>query len=260
MVGKLARSHAAGVYRYRYISAVAATVSQSTLQAMLRDGNVLDVVSDHKVPVPKVPAIGQIAAAGAAALGDAAAAPLEPEALQLTHAQNAWAIKVKGRPVMGQGIRVGMVDSGVDPSHPDLSGAIAAYQDFTGDGLQDNVGHGTATSSCVVAQGQAVYNSETGTTMRVEGMAPRAKVVMAKVLDDYGGWDSNIMRGIEWLIAQKVDIISCSLGSTYLPPTAPTRWPWPSGPRSTTASRSSTPPATRDPGRAPWGRRPTSRA
>ncbi len=41
---------------------------------------------------------------------------------------------------------------------------------------------------------------------------------MAKVLDDYGGWDSNIMRGIDWLIAQKVDIISCSLGSTYIPP------------------------------------------
>ena len=218
VVGKLARGHAAGVYRYRNFSAVAATVSQSTLQAMLRDGNVLDVLSDHKVPVPKVPTIGKSAAAGAAVLGAGAAAPLEPEALQLTHAQNAWAIKVKGRPVMGQGIRVGMVDSGVDLSHPDLSGAIAAYQDFTGDGLQDSVGHGTATSSCVVAQGQAVYNSETKTTMRIEGMAPRAKVVMAKVLDDYGGWDSNIMRGIDWLIAQKVDIISCSLGSTYIPP------------------------------------------
>ena len=41
---------------------------------------------------------------------------------------------------------------------------------------------------------------------------------MAKVIDDDGGWDSNIMRGIEWLIEQKVDIISCSLGATYIPP------------------------------------------
>ena len=52
----------------------------------------------------------------------------------------------------------------------------------------------------------------------VEGMAPRAKVFMAKVIDVGGGWDSNIMRGIEWLIEQKVDIISCSLGSTFIPP------------------------------------------
>jgi hypothetical protein len=185
--------------------------------ALLKDGNVLDVVSDHRAPAPKVPAVGKSATEGTPALGAGATAPLEPEALQLTHAQNAWAIKVKGRPVMGQGVRVGMLDSGVDLSHPDLSAAIAAYRDFTGDGLQDNDGHGTATSSCVAAQGRPVYNPETQTTMRLEGMAPRAKVVMAKVFDVDGGWDSNIMRGIEWLISQKVDIISCSLGSTYIP-------------------------------------------
>ena len=41
---------------------------------------------------------------------------------------------------------------------------------------------------------------------------------MAKVIDVGGGWDSNIMRGIEWLIQEKVNIISCSLGATYIPP------------------------------------------
>ena len=222
VVAKLTRAHAADVYSYRYISAVAATVSQATLEALLKDGNVLDVVSDHKVPAPRIPAIGKSAVKGAfggtASAGAATAAPLEPEALQLTHAQDAWRIKVGGRPVMGQGIHVGMLDTGTDPAHPDLAGAIASYRDFTGDGLQDSIGHGTATSSCVAAQGLPVYNPSTGTTMRVEGMAPKAKVLMAKVLDLDGGWDSNIMRGIEWLIAQKVDIISCSLGDTYLPP------------------------------------------
>ena len=59
VVGKLARGHAAGVYRYHYFSAVAATVSQSTLQALLKDGNVQNVVADHKVPAPKVPAVGK---------------------------------------------------------------------------------------------------------------------------------------------------------------------------------------------------------
>ena len=220
VVGKLARDHAVGVYRYRYFPVVTATVSAATLQSLLKDGNVLDVVSDHKVPAPQVPTVGRRAAKGAPATGRAAAAaaPLESEALQLTHAQDAWAIKVKGQPVMGQGIRVGMLDTGTDPTHPDLTSAIAAYRDFTGAGLQDSDGHGTATSSCVAAQGRPVYNPTTGTIMRIEGMAPRAQVVMAKVIDVGGGWDSNIMRGIEWLIAQKVDIISCSLGSTFIPP------------------------------------------
>ena len=225
VVSRLSRGHAVGVYRYRYFSSVAATVSPQTLGALLSDGNVLDVVTDHKVRAPRIPVVGATAAkagahgtaAKAAALG-ATAAPLESEALQLTHAQDAWAIKVKGQAVKGQGIRVGMLDTGTDPSHPDLAAAIAGYRDFTGDGLQDSDGHGTATSSCVAAQGKLVYNSSTGTSMRVEGMAPRAKVVMAKVLDVSGGWDSNIMRGIEWLIAQKVDIISCSLGDAYIPP------------------------------------------
>jgi hypothetical protein len=223
VVGRLTSGHATGVYRYRYFSSVAATVSRATLGALLRDGNVLDVVSDHKVRAPKTPAVGARAAtagrtAGQATAAAASAAPLESEALQLTHAQDAWAIKVHGQAVKGQGVRVGMLDTGTDPSHPDLAAAIAGYRDFTGDGLQDSDGHGTATSSCVAAQGKLVYNSSTGTSMRIEGMAPGAKVVMAKVLDVSGGWDSNIMRGIEWLIAQKVDIISCSLGDAFIPP------------------------------------------
>ena len=218
VVGRLTRAHATDVYSYRYISAVAATVSQATLKALLKDGNVADVVSDHKVPAPQVPAVGKNAVKSALGASRAAATTLESEALQLTHAQDAWQIKVGGKAVMGQGIRVGMLDTGTDPTHPDLTGAIASYRDFTGDGLQDNDGHGTATSSCVAAQGLPVYNPSTGTTVRIEGMAPKAKVLMAKVIDVGGGWDSNIMRGIEWLIAQKVDIISCSLGSTFIPP------------------------------------------
>ncbi len=226
VVNRLAHDHATGVYRYRYFSSVAATVSRATLGELLRDGNVLNVVSDRKVRVPTTPGVGTKVAktgrtAGQATGATAAAAstaPLESEALQLTHAQDAWAIKVNDQAVRGQGIRVGMLDTGTDPSHPDLAAAIDGYRDFTGDGLQDSDGHGTATSSCVAAQGKLVYNSSTGTSMRIEGMAPGAKVVMAKVLDVSGGWDSNIMRGIEWLIAQKVDIISCSLGDAFIPP------------------------------------------
>jgi hypothetical protein len=219
---RLLARDATAVYRYHIIPAFSATVSQATITALRADPNVLRVVNDHRVRVPRIPTgsegLSAAAKKAAAAKAATAAAPLESEALQLTHAQDAWNIEVKGQHVTGQGIRVGMLDSGTDPYHPDLAAAIEAYRDFTGEGLYDNIGHGTGTSSTVAAQGLPVYNYETGTTMRVSGMAPGAKVLMAKVIDYYDGWDSQIMRGIQWLVDQKVDIISCSLGALAIPP------------------------------------------
>ena len=215
VAGKLALRHSKGVYRYHLIPAVAATISSDTLAAMRNDPSVLAVVPDRRIPAPKVPS----GAEGTTSVGAAATTgALEPEALQLTHAQDAWNVKVNGQAVKGQGVRVGLTDTGTDPTHPDLAAAIEAYRDFTGTGLQDNDGHGTATSSCVAAQGRPVFNPETGTTMRVSGMAPEAKVLMAKVGDLNGAYDSQFIRGIEWLVDEKVDIISDSWGGFALPP------------------------------------------
>ena len=215
----LSARDAVRVHAYHLIPAVAATISQSTLDALRSDPSVAGVYPDKKIAPPSDPVGPEGVARSGKASGDpAAAAPIESEALQLTHAQDAWKIKVKGQAVMGQGIRVGMTDTGTDPTHPDLAAAIEAYRDFTGSGLQDNDGHGTGTSSCVAAQGLPVYNVETGTTMRYAGMAPKAKVLMAKVGDLNGGYDSQFIRGIEWLVDEKVDIISDSWGGFALPP------------------------------------------
>ena len=221
VAARLAARDATAVYRYHIIPAFSATVTQATIDALRADPNVLRVVNDRRVHIPKMPASGSeelsAAAKKAAAKAASATAPLESEALQLTHATDAWDITVNGQNVTGQGIRVGMLDSGTDPYHPDLASAIEDYRDFTGEGLYDNIGHGTGTSSTVAAQGLPVYNYETGTTMKVSGMAPGAKVLMAKVIDYYDGWDSQIMRGIQWLVDEKVDIISCSLGALAIP-------------------------------------------
>jgi hypothetical protein len=53
--------------------------------------------------------------------------------------------------------------------------------------------------------------------MKVAGMAPKAKVLMAKVGDVNGGYDSQFIRGIQWLVDEKVDIISDSWGGFALP-------------------------------------------
>lgn len=223
VVGKLQARDSTGVVSYRIIPAISATVSQDTIAALRADGNVLKVLNDHKILAPKTPtgiegkARTAKGVAGTKAGKVAAGAPLESEALQLTHAQDAWNIKVKGQQVMGQGVRIGMLDSGTDPLQPDLAPAIEAYKDFTGEGLYDDVGHGTGTSSTVAAQGLPVFNPNTNTMMNFSGMAPKSKVLMAKVIGVYNGWDSQVIRGIQWLMDQKVDIISCSLGALAIP-------------------------------------------
>jgi len=217
MVSSLKAGDSASIYRYHLIPAVSATVTQSTFDALRNDPNVAAVYTDHRIAPPHDPT-GSEGAARVGKTTTSGAAPLESEALQLTHAQDAWNIKVKGQAVMGQGVRVGMTDTGTDPTHPDLAAAIEAYRDFTGSGLKDNDGHGTGTSSLVAAQGLPVYNVETGTAMRYAGMAPKAKVLMAKVGDLNGGYDSQFIRAIEWLVDEKVDIISDSWGGFALPP------------------------------------------
>jgi len=224
IVGRLAARDSTGIYPFRLIPAVAATVSKGTLEALRADASVAGVYPDKKIAPPVDPpgaegaapsgAASPVAAASGAA---AASAPLESEALQLTHAQDAWKITVKGQAVMGQGIRVGLTDTGADPMHPNLAAAIEAYRDFTGSGLQDRSGHGTACSSCVAAQGLPVFNSQTGTTMRYAGMARKARILMAKVGDLGGGTDSQFIRGIEWLVEEQVDIISDSWAGFAIP-------------------------------------------
>ena len=217
VVTKLQGEGAKNIYRYHLIKAVSATISRKMWSNLRQDGDVARIVADGTVRVPKPRTIGEghpFSGTGSNVLEPV----MEPEALQLTHAEDAWKITVGGQQVQGQGVKVGMIDTGTDPSHPDLTQAIAGYRDFTGTGLRDNVGHGTGTSSMVAAQGLPVFNGETHTYMRVGGMAPKADVYMAKVIDLYVGWDSNLIRGIEWLADQKVDMISCSLGDNLFPP------------------------------------------
>ena len=108
----------------------------------------------------------------------------------------------------GEGIKIGIVDSGVDASHPDLQGRIADVTDLTGEGLEDKHGHGTHVSSVAAGSGAASAG-------RYRGAAPEATLYSAKVLRANGeGMMSDVMAGIEWAVAQRVQVISLSLGGT----------------------------------------------
>lgn len=109
------------------------------------------------------------------------------------------------RETQGNGIRVAVIDSGVALGHPDLQGAVVAYKDFTGEGLTDYACHGTFCAGLIAARANGVG---------IIGIAPRSKLIVAKVLNKKGaGSTDSIAKAIAWAVGQKADVISMSFGS-----------------------------------------------
>jgi subtilisin family serine protease len=113
----------------------------------------------------------------------------------------------------GQGVRVAVVDSGVDAGHPDLKGRVVA-QRCVGSCPQgpwlapDEHGHGTHIAGLIAGQGK----------LSPAGMAPAAELVAVRVFGKSGqGSMSNVVAGLDWLAGlspqQRVDVVNLSLGS-----------------------------------------------
>jgi subtilisin family serine protease len=108
----------------------------------------------------------------------------------------------------GAGIKVAVLDTGLDLGHPDFSGRTIATQSFVGEPVQDLHSHGT---HCI---GTALGpKSPAGTTPRY-GIAYRAQIFAGKVLTNSGsGTTANVLAGMNWAIANRCAVISMSLGS-----------------------------------------------
>ncbi|MFJ2773288.1 S8 family peptidase [Streptomyces sp. NPDC087300] len=112
----------------------------------------------------------------------------------------------------GKGVKVAVLDTGVDATHPDLKDQVAAEKNFTGSAdAKDHYGHGTHVASTVAGTG-----AKSGGTFK--GVAPGAKLISGKVLSDDGfGDDSGIIAGMEWASAEKADVVNLSLGGGDTP-------------------------------------------
>ncbi|MFJ7045088.1 S8 family peptidase [Streptomyces sp. NPDC101112] len=112
----------------------------------------------------------------------------------------------------GKGVKVAVLDSGLDSSHPDLKGQVLATKNFSASSTtEDRQGHGTHVASTIAGTG-----AESGG--KYKGVAPGAKLLIGKVLDDQGqGDDAGIIAGMEWAADQGADVINLSLGGRDTP-------------------------------------------
>jgi subtilisin family serine protease len=184
-------------HRYRYVNAVAGELTAAGLLRLLANPDVVRVDLD---------------AGGSGHLNQAR--PL------------AGVDAVQNIGFTGAGITVGILDSGYDTDHPDLSDDLVGERCFcsggggccpdgsssqTGGGsAEDDHGHGTNVSGVVTSRG----------TVAPSGGAPDAAVVAVKVLDSTNFFccTSDVVAGLNWIISNRpdVDIVNMSLGTNAL--------------------------------------------
>ncbi|NNE07381.1 MAG: S8 family serine peptidase [Gemmatimonadetes bacterium] len=115
----------------------------------------------------------------------------------------------------GQGVRIALLDTGIDPSHPVFQGKLIAGYDFVdddadpseiatgvdedGDGLTDEgFGHGTMVAGVIAAS------------------VPDAEILPIRVLDDEGsGTLASLIRGIDYAVSRGAQIINMSVGLAF---------------------------------------------
>lgn len=126
-------------------------------------------------------------------------------------APKAWAAGYDGK-----GVKIAVLDTGVDASHPDLKDQVIDAKNFsTAADATDHFGHGTHVASIAAGTG-AKSNG------KYKGVAPGAKILNGKVLDDTGsGDDSGILAGMEWAAAEGADVVNLSLGGQDTPEVDP---------------------------------------
>ena len=110
--------------------------------------------------------------------------------------------------INGEGVKIAVIDTGVDFNHPDLmgygpEGKVVGGFNFIQEGElpMDNNGHGTQVAGVIAADG------------KIKGVAPKAKILAYKVSEDGKAVSSDlIIKAIEKAIEDDADIINISLG------------------------------------------------
>ncbi|HEY4517059.1 MAG TPA: S8 family serine peptidase [Candidatus Paceibacterota bacterium] len=178
-------------HSYTIIPAVAAEVPESAIQGLLHNPHVVAVEEDHKV-----------------------------EAVGITHDteySNAWGVgRIESGYAhdggsKGAGVKIGIIDSGINYTHPDLAPNYKGGYDFYYYDLDpmDVYGHGThvAGTACAADNDNGVKDGSGNPLYGVVGVAPECDLYSLRVLGDSGsGYESDIVYAIQWALGDAIDI------------------------------------------------------
>lgn len=135
-------------------------------------------------------------------------------ALDALHTRTAW------QTTQGKGITVAVLDTGVDATHPDLTGNVLSGKDLVGFGARRGdrpwARHGTAMAGIIAGHGHGVGDAD-----GVIGVAPQAKILPVRVILEDGDpartqarntRGNALAEGIRWATDHGADVINLSLG------------------------------------------------
>ncbi|WP_426448481.1 S8 family serine peptidase [Paenibacillus sp. S-38] len=171
--GKIKREH-------KHLPVIAATVTDTELEAMKKNPLIQSIEEDIQLKAEE-----QVQDWGATVSG----------------ATYAWSSGFTG-----QGVKVGVLDSGISLNHSDLSVAGgASFVDYT-TSYDDDYGHGTTVAGVIGAKNNGIG---------MVGVAPDASLYALKALDSKGvGYLSDVIAGIDWAIQNQLDVLNMSLSTT----------------------------------------------
>jgi subtilisin family serine protease len=215
-------------YHWPSLDTVAASLTPEEQARLAQDPDVLSVSPDRPVralglaPRVAVPAL----------LAASAPASEYTWPVRMTQAHDVWdangdGVFDTGAPT-GSGVKVCVIDSGIDSEHPELKAVYVGGKDFIDD--DDNPedkdargewggGHGTHVAGTILAQlgsgGQVDLNDTSLSANGMVGLAPGAQLLVARVLDERGdGRTSDVIEAVQWCRTAGAKIISLSLGSS----------------------------------------------
>jgi subtilisin len=200
------RGHGIGPrFRYDIIHGFAARLPAPLLRRLQADPRVAAVSPDLVVTTFGRPARARRVEASATSATDV----FVPEAQTGVRRIGGEPLAAQG--FAGAGVRVAVIDTGIDCQHPDLQPNCQGGVNLVNPALSwaDDHGHGTHVAGIIAATGQNGFG--------VQGVAPQAWLYAVKVLDARGsGALSTVIQGLNWAAANGVQVANLSLGGLDL--------------------------------------------